>query len=844
MNKYQSVGYLPGLTALAASLLATTALAGESTDGRALEILRKINENPAIAHSLQARNHALLVTGSIVKSDGKERVLYHLPATGQGMRLRGESASKTWPVQIAQAQLEGAVELRLAYLNAVSVMPEASKIGLEVNGVMIGTRPIQSPNRSKTLRFKIPNHILVPGYNAIRVFARQRHRVDCSINATHELWTDIDASKTGLVFSRGNSVLNTLDSIAALARNKAGQVGIQILANESREATQIERTMLLAQHAAIYADFDQAQMEVASHQGKGPGLDIFSGSFAELRAIAPEYANAAQNSSGLQILSRDGDERIALILIDNFAGGTKSGAEFSKKLARMFPARHARGSVQGINAARLTHAKGISEGGIVRFHDLGLQSEEFSGRLYRRSFQVNLPSDYFSADYDRAEINLATAYTAGLKSDNKFIIRVNGVTATGFSIGKPDGHVYKNKMLRLPLSAFQPGVNTVEIEAQLAKTSDAECSPTAQLTDDKRFAISGNSTIKFPRLAHLARLPDLAGTVTAGFPYVIAGKARPTVISVPNPSYAELSAAAGFATQIAIKSGVPLNFSLHYGEPPQDASNAIVVGSFSKLPPKLASTIKGIDQSAFQVSWRQMQPSTGSRDYAQGGWNNNIDTMTTAGISRSQKPFTTNSVPEPASRPVVERPTFQPQTDVLDRWGGELSDQPSSESERIGLFDQLKSLVSSVFGGSQKSIAKPGVIADPNSDILLSQRISPTDDHGVWTILTARNDQALKSGMSMISKPEIASLINGETVTVGGIDRTVTSTTIAQNYIQVRGFSLRNLHLVIAGWFSNNHLIYSLLLLGSLLGIGLVSTHVLRKVGVTEEASEERMNAK
>ena len=334
MKQFKSFPVALGFAALATSLLASTTLAQQQNGvSPALDILRKINLNPAIAHSLEARNDALLTTGSIIKSNGTNKVLYHLPASEQGMRLNGETASRTWPVRIAQQQLEGSVELRLAYLNAVSVMPEASHIGVEINGVQIGKQPIQSPDRSRTLSFRIPNHILVPGYNAVRIFARHRHRVDCSIDATHELWTDIDAAKTGLVFGRGNSVLNTLDAVAALARNKAGQVGIRLLTPRDRNADQLARTMKMAQHASIYADFDQAQVDVAPTQGQGPGLDIFTGSIQQLREVAPAYAAAAKQIGGLQILSRDGDERVALIYINN----TQTDEQFDNQLATMFP---------------------------------------------------------------------------------------------------------------------------------------------------------------------------------------------------------------------------------------------------------------------------------------------------------------------------------------------------------------------------------------------------------------------------------------------------------------------------------------------------------------------------
>ena len=841
--------------ALAATALTATPVGAEGTSKRpdalpvagasspALEILRQINHNPALAHSKSARSDALLTTGSIVKSGGEDRVLYHFPAIDGGLRLGGETASLEWPVHIAREQLAGTVMLRLAYQNAVSIMPEASYLAVEVNGVMIGKRAIQSPDRSRVLSFPVPTNILVPGFNAVRLSARQRHRVDCSIRATHELWTDVDPTKTGLVFSSGNSALKSLDSIAAIARNKAGQVKIRMMAPQSRDAAQVARLMLLGQQTAIHADFSSPIVEVASEPGKGPGLDLFTGSLRELRAIAPDYAKSVHNQNTLQILSRDGDERVALIYITGEVTSDGDQDGFKRQLESFFPEKTRRGSVQGLSVAHRLSNNQVSEGKRIPFSQLGLESEEFNGRLYRRSFQINLPSDYFAADYNQAEMHLATGYSAGLDPNNKFIIRVNGVTATGFALSKPNGHVFHDKMLRLPLSSFRPGVNTIELEAQLASSNDQACDPAKQIRDRKRFVMSGKSWIRFPRLAHLARLPDLAGTVGAAFPYVIAGKAKPTTIAVPSPGYTELSAAANFATKIAVNAGVPLDFDLHYGTPEQSTKNAIVVATYGELPRSLSANIKGIDQGAFQTAWQSRNRTARNRQIAalqlESQDEYGVDTMSTASIDKIDVPAPAFSQ-DVQSSPLDAFNVNSKTSDPLDAWNTSQAEDEQRQTDAVTFTGHIKNLFSSVFGLGEKKQVETPIISNPNSDVLLTQSISPSHDQGVWTVLTAPSEQALKSGTALISKPDVSARITGETATINGIDRSVTASISAQSYIQVREFSLRNAHLIVAGWFSNNHLIYSLLLLAGLLGFGAISTRLLKSVGVDREEAEAR----
>ena len=807
----------------------------------ALEILKQITHNPVLAHSVNARKEALLTTGSVVKSGGVDRVLYHLPATEQGLRLKGETASMEWPVHIARQQLGGDVVMRIGYKNAVSVMPEASHLALEVNGVLIGKQTIQSPDRSRVLNFPVPSHILVPGFNSVRLVARQRHRVDCTIKATHELWTDIDPAKTGLVFTKGNSALNTLDAVAAIARNKAGQVKMRLLLPDNRDATQTGRVMLMGQHTAIYAEFETPIVETAAMPGQGPGLDIFTGTLSDLRKIAPEYAKVARNTGGLQIIAEDGNERVALILITGELTNDRDQEKFSNLLKELFPKKNQRGSAHGLRTANMLSNNQVREGQRVPFSHLGLQSQEFDGRLFRRSFQINLPSDYFAADYNQAEMHLATGYAAGLTRGNKFVIRVNGATATGFALSNPSGHIFHDKMLRLPLSSFKPGVNHIELEAQLASKDDATCDPAQQIKGEKRFVISGKSWIKFPRLAHLARLPDLAGTISSGFPYVIGGKAQPTTIAVPNPNFAALSAAAGFATKVAVNSGVPLDFELKYGAANEGTKNAIIVATFGELPRKLAKSIKGIDHSAFQTAWQNSNQLTRNRQVALLGLSNDeygVDTMSTASISKVEIPapdFDSNDAAVNLDAFSAANKTDDP----LDRWSsGSFEEQTAKDNEALSFSGHVSTLFASFVGAGKQQLVETPTITNPNSDILISQKVAPAHEKGVWTVLTARNDQAFQSGMSMLSKPAIAARVRGETATINGVDRTVTATVTQQSYVQVRSFSLRNMHLIVAGWFSNNHHVYSLLMLIALIGFRLASTRVLKTVGVDREKEE------
>src|SRR5262249_42140529 len=85
--------------------------------------------------------------------------------------------------------------------NAIVVAPEASQLTVLINNRAIGTRQISSPDGVSSASFDIPPGLLQPGANLVTLEANQRHRTDCSIQSTYELWSNIDPAQTYLSFA-------------------------------------------------------------------------------------------------------------------------------------------------------------------------------------------------------------------------------------------------------------------------------------------------------------------------------------------------------------------------------------------------------------------------------------------------------------------------------------------------------------------------------------------------------------------------------------------------------------------------------------------------------------------
>ncbi|ODN68456.1 cellulose biosynthesis cyclic di-GMP-binding regulatory protein BcsB [Methylobrevis pamukkalensis] len=218
----------------------------------------------------------------------------------------------------------------------------------------------------------------------------------------------------------------------------------------------------------------------------------------------------------------------------------------------------------------------------------GVASEQFTGRLYRTGFDLALPADTLVADYGSVELRLAAAYAPGLDDASDLGVVVNGQRVATLPFGVDNGQIFKARMIELPLSAFRPGPNRVEIEARTPRAGDADCNPNMQISGAPRFLMMAGSSIAVPALARMARLPDLSGTLASG--RTGAGRAGPLRIAPAAFDAATLSAAGTLYLAIALAAPEipPLEF---VATDASDPRGALVVGAAADLPPGLAALV-------------------------------------------------------------------------------------------------------------------------------------------------------------------------------------------------------------------------------------------------------------
>ena len=489
--------------------------------------------------------------------------------------LRGELASDERAVFLTQAEALRANAFRLVYTNAVSNLPEGSRILVRINDQTVGEARLDSTNAAARAVIPIPLGVMTAGYNAVRLVAQQRHRVDCSVNATYELWSEVNLAESGLIGLPAAAAIRRFADLPALAASGAEQTPIRLLIGEAPDTLTIDRAMRAANALVLAAGIQRPRIELGHEAGEGLGIDLIVG------GEAPSDSVQLESDLGLFYAADASGGRTTLTIRQ------VPGADIETTLRRMLDkAREIvpTGSNAGRRALANTLGRRATSGSSFSFAELGVESRVFDGRLQQSAFGFSLPADFFAAPYGSATLILDSAFLGEAGPGKQISIRVNDQLAAVVPIHQRGTAEFDQRRVELPMQMFKPGYNAVSVDAALMP-ADRACDATVANPAPSRLTINGSSRISFGHLARVSVLPNLSATLTRGYPY--AEQAEPAAVAVSGSDPRYLSAAMTWLGQITASSGTPIQAAFRFG-PLDDASET---GLFFGPPSEATQTL-------------------------------------------------------------------------------------------------------------------------------------------------------------------------------------------------------------------------------------------------------------
>lgn len=780
----------------------------------------------------------------------REVVLRHLPNNVQGYRLAGEVGASEWPIFLTEDQARRRLQFQLGYLAAVSVMPERSTITLTINDQVVAETPVAAVQSVKTVIFNIPPGLIRAGFNSLTLSTSLRHRVDCSLEATNELWAQIDPTQTGFVFDEQGVSVSSLDELAALSPDGQGALPIRLVASADPNAAAFEKLMRVLQLVSIIGRFDQPVIDVGPLADGRYGVNLLVGTATEI-AVSANGLVGSVDRPRVFVVPATAARRTTIIV----TGATP--AQVDEAMRQFLVAHKPRGTTAGLRAALAFPGYRVEGGQRVKLSDLGVKSEEFDGRLYRAAFNIIMPTDFYPADYGRATVRVAGGYAPGLTNAAQIVMYVNERTAVSLPLLKSTGEVFKDNPLPLPLGFLRPGLNRIEIEAHVPAPSDDSCDTLAGKDAANRFLFLNSTEIEIPAIARVGRLPDLAVTATGGFPF--AGAARRPQLYLPRLDPKTLGAAATIVANLAIAAGRPIDFEITQKPPrrkepvlavaPYDAFDLDVLRKLEMPVDELSQQWRdkiGTEKSDDQTSTRGVDADLRYREALQNnfpmacrlgrasnirhaGGVRPVDMASTGATESAEEQEPTIAAPAPDAD--------EPARDLFQEWDERVRNEhrwTAKVGEWIAWTREWSKAKFTDAGEWIRALETSRVQQAMSNQTLLAvgQNILGEAGQDLWTVVTAPNADALADSVACLVDPRVSGQIGGRLSLLDVETAKVSVTHVTRTrFVVTQPLSPGNARLIAAGWLSLHSLYYVGAAVALALLLGLTTRVFVKNVG-------------
>lgn len=691
------------------------------------------------------------------------------------VRLSGEEDRRSFAVTLTPEQAAAAQSITLAYRNAVVVAPETSQLVLTVNNVKIGETPIAAPEDEVSIEMPIPGGVIQPGVNIVTIASAQRHRTDCSVQSTFDLWTDVQAKGSFLSFSSPVAgQLLRLEDLNSVGPDEAGRQTITIVAPALATASRADALMRLSQGLALRMGGQNVTVrpDLPSAEESG-GLTVLLGTHSELASLLPTLPAESASTPTLAFAALPGNPASALIVSGPTPQAVQAAADRLVEQATTENSKE-RGQETGLKTVPLLTGKSA-----LTLAQLGVSTTEFSGRRLRTEFSVGLPGDFYASAYGEAELLLDAAYAADVLPGSRVNVYVNGNIATTAPLTTRGGGILKHMPIRVTMRHFLPGENRIAIEAVLLTDQDDACVLGSASQSGLRFALFDTSEFRMPDFGRVANFPNLAATAGMGAPYGT-GEAPRTALFLDQPNAETLSAAATLVGRLSATAGQAFPIETVDTVETLEGRDALIVGALPKLPPAFVTRM-GVSAGTDTAWAGGKSPANGSRGDTVDSW-----------------------------RDKVSVPGWRSSIDGIDAWLQHTFDL------------SLGSLA--ILPGEDDSYPLPGT-----ADVMLAQAET---GGATWTLAAAPTTAALSNGIAALVEPDMWRRLAGR---VAAYDtRGARLDTIAPQRIVLAAtqpFSFTGWRLIAANWMSTNILLFSLLFVAAFAMLGLITTLLLRGLG-------------
>ncbi|MCY0094909.1 cellulose biosynthesis cyclic di-GMP-binding regulatory protein BcsB [Hoeflea ulvae] len=767
-------------------------------------LLSSFNVNPAFsqaAFNLASQPSARTPVSAALKP---------FSADTRDLFFSGESNFREFTFYALPEETAGENKLILTLQSAISNTPDQSRMAVYVNDVEIGTVPLAGEKR--TIALPVNPGLIQPGFNSVTLLVDQFHRVDCSVAATYELWTQIDPQMSGFSFSSRPKSMGGIADLASIAGTDNGKTQITALYPAGSSMKTADMLVETINAMSIAAHFDHPDVSFNTVPGKGPGIDVAIGTPQMVRSLFGDDPALSAAGPGIYVTGSEEGERMRLVIAGRST--EEIGAHIAAFRAQLSQGRDV-GTPQGLRALRKLEGLELQPSSNVSFSDLGIDLRSFTGRYFQQSVNFRMPNDFYPGDYGKAQVRLNALYAAGLSKGAELLIKLNDFTVSRISLGASRNGLISEQQLPIPFSAFRPGENTFSIEARLPAPVDDNCDPTRVGGGAGRLRIMGDSYLGLPDFARIGRYPDLAAVNSQFSQFVSRPDAAPLAVLVPRSDLSAMSAAASFFAKLAYasKSVFPTRFVTDI---PQDADAALAAfGSYDTLP------FDFLRQMNVDFSLSQTVASVSSP----------LSVEPLAPFASDDISLGLNTTYSPLASGTREIAVLEKAKGVASDYYGRFvaSGAEYFEMGRNTTYKVINKLRGNVELLTSPVKQEPVFSPSPDAVMVIAQRKNPSGE-AAWTLFASKRGEELHDSLLTMTHRSVWSRLGGtvQSITENGEFVDKVETTDA-SFFMTQPPEVSNLRLIVAAWLSTNTDKYVFAVMGTFGFLGVFTHLTLRQ---------------
>ena len=452
------------------------------------------------------------------------------------LRLTGEVAAITLALDLPE-DAPASQPLRLSLRSSVNVLPDTAAMQVSVNDAAPVTVPLRNFADFQTV--ELPDPLLKPGPNLIRLSVRQPHRIFCGPDASFGVWTEVELSRSGVALTAA-AAPSAQDFARALAQQVRSGLPLIVLTDANADPVvlrQLTDALGEALHGEAFARI-------------GSAYDMAPRGAASVLLVAADQARLDYRLDG----------RGAPVM----AIGHHDG--MLPDMTDALQAIEAQGPVSSA-------VPSLTPGQPVTLAELGQDDIIGNTHYFRHDIAFRLPEDWLLLANQKARLDLHYGHADNLPKGAILLVKVNDQTIRLLPLDRDGGRLLPPLKVGFAARLLHGGENRLSVEMMVpGNPSDIACPPLKTdmlvIAQDSRLTVPPSPAMQLPGLSIA-----LSGLVAAGIQ--------------PDPQAIDPARVGLAAAQLA--AGLPP------AERP-DPGASVLVTDFSGLPASLAD----VSQRALQ----------------------------------------------------------------------------------------------------------------------------------------------------------------------------------------------------------------------------------------------------